>query len=100
MKKGFALITVLAVLIMIALGTAAILQSVGSLTNMKSNNIQEVKAQYLAEAGMQQALWKCRTSGCGSSTSYTIEGITVPITVAATGSNQYSIKVEVSYANV
>jgi type II secretory pathway component PulK len=61
MKNGFALITILAVVIMIALGAAALLQSVGSHIGMKSNNLQEVKAQYLAEAGMQYAMWKCRS---------------------------------------
>jgi len=82
MKKGFALITVLAIVIILGLGTATILQSVGSQMNMKSNNLQEVKAQYLAEAGMQHALWKCRTSGC-TTESITIDGSTVAIDVSA-----------------
>jgi len=64
MKKGFVLITVLAILILIALGTAAVLQAVGSQTNLKFSNLQEVENQYLAEAGMQFALWNCRTNGC------------------------------------
>lgn len=60
--KGFALITVLAILLMIALGSAAILQSVGSHTSMKSLSVQETKDQYVAEAGMQFALWTLRTN--------------------------------------
>jgi Tfp pilus assembly protein PilX len=69
LKKGFALITVLAVMIMIALGTATILQSMGSVSNLKNNNIREVQAQYLAEAGMQWALWRCRQAGgCSAQT--------------------------------
>jgi len=102
-KKGFALITVLAVLVMIALGTATILQSVGSQMNMKSNNLQEVKSQYLAEAGMQYALWKCKTSGCASMpASVTIDGTTVSITAAETpvGSKVYRIITTINYDNV
>lgn len=99
-KKGFALITVLAVLIMVAVGTATVLQSVGSQTNMKSNNFQEVKAQYLAEAGMQRALWKCRTTGCIDELTYQIDGTTVAIDVTSLGSNLFTIQVSVSYTNV
>jgi len=84
MQKGFALITVLAILIMIALGTATVLQSLGSQTNMKSINLQDLKAQYLAEAGMQRALWKCRTTGCVAET-ITIDGTSVAITLPASG---------------
>jgi Tfp pilus assembly protein PilX len=66
MKRGFALITVLSVAIMIALGAATILQSMSSHVSMKANNLQESRAQFLAEAGMQRALWTCRTNmACG-----------------------------------
>ena len=100
MKKGFALITVLAVLIVVALGTATVLQSVGSQTNLKSKNLQELKAQYLAEAGLQYVLWKCRTdaSGCSSAVgtlSKATTGLEQDIVVTMPASGQ--IKVEVSY---
>jgi Tfp pilus assembly protein PilX len=65
MKRGFALITVLSVAIMIALGAATILQSMSSHVSMKANNLQESRAQFLAEAGMQRALWTCRTNTVG-----------------------------------
>ncbi len=109
MKKGFALITVLAVLIMIALGTATILQSVGSQTNMKSNNLQEVKNQYLAEAGMQYAQWVCRANnGNCSSAAVTLakattgleQDIVIRVTETPAGSGIYQIKSEVDYTNV
>lgn len=96
MKKGFALITVLVVLILLMMGIAAILQSVGSLTNLKSTNLQEVKDQYLAEAGMQRALWHCRTGGCATATENpTLEGSVVHITATETaaGSGVYRIYV-------
>ena len=93
MEKGFALITVLAVLLMIALGSAAILQSMGSQTNLKSLNVQEVQNQGLAEAGMQHALWRCRTNttGCSGVTpcciaeEVTIGGARVAIRLPETG---------------
>ena len=95
-KKGFALITVLVILIMIALGTAAVLQSVGSHASMKSISVEETKNQYLAEAGMQHALWKCRTNGgvCVNET-ITIDGTSVKIDVTENpaGSKKYDIKV-------
>lgn len=100
MKKGFALITVLAVLIMIALGTATVLQSLGSQTSMKVTNLQEVKAQYLAEAGMQYALYKCRTNNgnCASAVGTLAKattGLEQDIVISLPASNK--IKVEVSY---
>ena len=94
MKKGFALITVLAILIMIALGAATVLQSAGNQASMKYKNVQEVKAQYLAEAGMQHALWKCRTSGgCASETISVVGTNDVAIDV----SGLPKIKVTVNY---
>jgi len=93
MKKGFALITVLAVLILIALATATVLQSVGTQTNLKSINVQEVQGQGVAEAGMQHALWKCRTNttGCGGAATccvaevVTIENKRVAIRIPSAG---------------
>ncbi len=85
-KKGFALITVLAVLIVVALGTATILQSVGSQSDLKSNNVRDVRAHYLAEAAMQQVLYTCRTSvsGCdGNPATLTIEDITFNVDISA-----------------
>ncbi len=101
-KKGFALITVLAILIVIVLGTATVLQSVGSQTNMKSNNLSEVKYQYLAEAAIQRALWQCRQAGgCAAIPgSYDIEGTSVTMTKTLTGGT-YTIKaVPADYTNV
>jgi len=101
MKNGFALITCLAVVIVVALGTAGILQAIGSFANMKANTIQEVQAKYLAEAGMEYALWKCRTvnGGCTDNLTYSIEGTTVPIDVTSLGSGLYTIQTAVDYVN-
>ena len=102
-RKGFALITVLAVLLVIALGTATVLQAVGSHTNLKANNLSEVKYQYLAEAAIQYAQWKCRTSGCANIVSpITIDGTNVTINAAESpaGSGRYNITaIPTDYAN-
>lgn len=100
MRKGFALITVLVVLLVIALGAATVLQSVGSFSGMKSNNLMDTKSQYLAEAGMQHALWRCRTSGCIDEPNFIIDGTAVPIDVTFLGGTNFEIKVSVGYADV
>jgi len=101
MKKGFALITVLAVLIIIGIGSLAILKAVTSHATMKVRNVNEIKAQYLAEAGMQRALWKCRDNNgvCVSEPEFNIDGTKVEINVteAPAGSKTYQIVVGVSY---
>jgi Tfp pilus assembly protein PilX len=107
MKKGFALITVLVVLILLSIGIATILQSFGSHARMKSNNLQELKAQYLAEAGMQRALWICRNNAGNCSvangTTITTEEMT-PITIttipATAGAASYEINVRVDYTDI
>ena len=118
MKRGFALITVLAVAIIISLSSAKILQSLGSNASVKSNNLQDSRAQLLAEAGMQRALWQCSTSaGCVSEPNFTISVninglpvvVAVPITVTdadtvAVPTPGYvptkQIKVAVNYSDV
>ncbi|MFA7255030.1 MAG: hypothetical protein WC133_02880 [Candidatus Omnitrophota bacterium] len=109
MKRGFALITVLAVLMLIALGTATILQSVGTHTSLKAKNVQEVKAQDLAEAGMQHALQICRkNNGDCSLANITLlkadtlleQDIKITTVPATSGAASYTIKVEVNYPDV
>jgi len=103
MRKGFALITVLVILILIAMGTAVILQTVSSHSVMKAMNVQELQSQALAEAGMQQALLICRQNNgnClpanGVVINEPINGVQVPITIitrALAGvAGSYEIKV-------
>ncbi|MEI7751254.1 MAG: hypothetical protein WCJ71_04090 [Candidatus Omnitrophota bacterium] len=118
MKRGFALITVLAVAIVVALATTKLLQSLGSNAAIKSNNLQDSRAQFLAEAGMQHALWQCSTpTGCLCNpefqVSVNINGapviVEVPITVSDADKIEVAtpgyvrtkqIKVEVDYSNV
>jgi hypothetical protein len=58
---------------------------------------------YLAEAGMQYAIWKCRPSGgggCADDLTYSIDGTTVPIDVTSLGGNSYTIQTSADYTNV
>ena len=101
MRRGFALITSLVVLILLAMGTAAVLKSVSSLNTQKTINMQELKAQYLAEAGMQYALYKCRTVGCAAAVGTLSKATTgleqdIIITLPAAG----QINVEVDYPDL
>jgi len=108
-KRGFALVTVLAVGIMISLGAATILQSMSSLGKMRATNLKEVRARYIAEAGMQHALYVCRTNpgGCASVPGFTVRvfmdggwvNVPAPITVYNLGPGRYDIRVNTQYAD-
>ncbi len=103
MKRGFALITVLAVLVVIVFGATAILTAVAGHINIKFRTLQELQNQYLAEAGMQWAIWDCRTTpaNCGvNQTSPTIDGSTTAfITKQDLGNGNYRFVVTVDYAS-
>lgn len=99
MKKGFIMITVLAVLVMVALGAAALLQSAGSIAVLKANHVRDIRAQYLAEAGIQRAIWLCRTTGCADEAAYSIDGDTVAIDVTDLGTGSTEIVATVNYAD-
>ncbi|MFH1800937.1 MAG: hypothetical protein ABH891_08875 [Candidatus Omnitrophota bacterium] len=108
MKNGFALITCLAVVMVVALATAGIFQAIGSHANMKANNLQEVQARYLAEAGAEYELWKCRPAiaggggGCIDNATYSIDGTTVPIDVTSQPMpvGFYTIQTAVDFTNL
>lgn len=100
MKNGFALITCLAIVIVIVVGTAGIFQAMGSYANMRANTLQEVQAKYLAEAGVELAMWQCRQVGGCLSQSYNIDGRTVAVGVTSYDSgNLFSIQTAVDYTN-
>jgi Tfp pilus assembly protein PilX len=65
-KRGFALITVLAIVIMLTLGITAMLQFSYNQSKLQGATIMGTSAQYVAEAGMQQVLWSCRDAGCSA----------------------------------
>ncbi|HNX68676.1 MAG TPA: type II secretion system protein [Candidatus Omnitrophota bacterium] len=61
--KGFALVTVLVVTILIGLVTAALLPLIMSYSSLKYSGQQEIRAAYLAEAAMQYAIADCKRLG-------------------------------------
>lgn len=101
MKRGFALVIVLAILMMLSLGLAAILTAVSSHSGVKIMSAQEIKAQYLAEAGMKWAMWDCKTTpaNCGvNRTSPPLDGVTTAsIEKVSLGGGKYQFKVTVNY---
>lgn len=92
MKRGFALIIVLATMILVTLGTATVLRLIGSQADLKSLNYREVRTWYLAEAGLVHAMWRCRTSNCATET-INIDGERVSVNANALP----RIRVEVDY---
>ncbi len=109
MKKGYVLILVLAIVIVLSLGILAVVRTTGGHTDIKIRNLQELKAQYLAEAGMTYANWKCHMYGCDT-LNVVSPGVTLPkattgfeqdinITTVPTthGADSYKITVSVSY---
>ncbi len=100
MKNGFALITCLAIVIVIVVGTAGIFQAMGSHANMRANTLQEVQAKYLVEAGVEQAIWQCKQVGECLDASYNIDGRTVAVDVESYDSGAlFSIRAAVDYTN-
>lgn len=103
LKRGFALITVLAMVIVISLGAATLLRSMGNVANLKSNSIADIQAQYLTEAGVEYAKWLCRNAACPASTgnTITIDGAAVKIAATAlTPANFYNITASVAYTEL
>lgn len=103
MKKATALVTVLAVAIIVGLGTAAILQAAISYANMKIITIERIKAQYLAEAGMQYAISQCSSGDFGSPVTLNGEAAQIEInkTPVKNGwSGLYIITVKVKYEGI
>ncbi len=85
-KKGFALIAVLAVMIVLGIATVAVLQAAFNISKMKAEYQPELNAQYIAEAGLQHILYECRTAGNCDAVTYdaanplVIEGCDVTLT--------------------
>jgi hypothetical protein len=69
---------------------------------MKADNLLEAQAMYLAEAGMEYALYLCRPAngGCVDNATYSVDGTTVPIDVTPLGGVNYTIQTSVDYANI
>lgn len=88
-KKGFALIAVLAIAVLLGIATIAVLQAALNVSQIKgeyhptgTNFRPGLNTQYVVEAAVQEMLWKCRQDGtCDNLPSQvTIDGCVVNIT--------------------
>ena len=99
--KGYVLIIVLAIVVMLTMGIAAMMQATSGHTSMKSRNLGEVKAQYRAEAAMQLWMDGCKTNPTTLciNRNFDMDGDNVHVEATQTSANppQYSIKVTANY---
>lgn len=95
-KRATALFLVQVVMIIVGLGTTAILQMMTSYAGMRVTTAENAKAWYLAEAGVQRGIAQLRI---GNTDSYTITteeyNVTIDKTQQADGS--WEVKSTVSY---
>lgn len=100
MKKATALVLVLVVMIIVGLGTTALLQSMISYSQMRIVTIENIKAKYLAEAGMQYAIWQLRNGNAASPVTITSEEWPIVITKTSQPDGSYEINVTVKYSGI
>lgn len=99
-KKATALTLVLVMMIVVGLGTTAILQAMISYAQMRITTIEKIRAQYLAEAGIQHALWQCRNGDFASPVTITTEEWPVQILKEQEPDGSYKITVTVQYPGI
>ena len=98
-KNGFALITVLALAIMLGLGIAALLHMVATSAQLNAISAKGTQAQYILEAAIQDARFKCKLNGgvCTSGNT-TIDGWNVQYnSTFNAGLGVYQIDATVNY---
>lgn len=97
-KKGVALLVALSIAIVLGILTMAMLMLVRGHYGTTANQIQQTKAYYLAEAGVQYALARCRVENF-SNFSFTEDNKTVNITITYRSApyNDYQIQSQVTY---
>ena len=101
MKKATALVLILALMIIVGLGTTAILKAMISYSHMKIVNVERIKAWYLAEGYQYVANYQLRNEDTDN---FTIKEEGVDIVVTKTenpeGSGNYEISVSVKWAGL
>jgi type II secretory pathway component PulK len=97
-KKGVALLVALSIAIVLVILATAMLMLVRGHYGTTANQIQHTKAYYLAEAGVQYALARCRV-GNFSNFSFSEDGKTVNVTLSYRFApyNDYQIQSQVTY---
>jgi Tfp pilus assembly protein PilX len=96
MKKSTALTLVLVVMIIVGLGTTAMLQAMISYSQMNIVTIEKTEAWYLAEAGLQYTIAQLRSGITTSPVIINTEKYTITLTKTPNGSN-YDVNAKVEY---
>jgi Tfp pilus assembly protein PilX len=99
MKKATALIMVLVVMIIVGIGTTALLQAMISYTQMNITSMEKTEAWYLAEAGVQYGLMQLRNGDTTSPVTITTEKYVITIYKTPNGSS-YDVTADVVYAGL
>lgn len=84
-------------MIIVGLGTTAMLQAMISYSQMKVVTIEKIRAQYLAEAGIQYAIWQCRKGDFTSPIAIITEAWAITVTKNLQTNGSYEIKAVVRY---
>jgi Tfp pilus assembly protein PilX len=96
-QKGFALASILVIMVVIMVGVTTLLQSMSSQAGMRTKGIAEIRAQYAAEAGLVRANWQCRTNPLGCQTEPFDATDDVQITATPQGGGIFQIRVQANY---
>lgn len=96
LQKGFALITVLTLSVLIGIGIVAMLQVIANTASVRRMSAQAIKAQYLAEAGAQHAVAELR-NGVSANGAITTEDFPIAIQKTSLGDGTYQVDVTVTY---
>lgn len=99
MKKSTALIMVLVVMIIVGIGTTALLQAMISYTQMNITSIEKTEAWYLAEAGIQYGLAQLKNGDTASPVTITTEKYVITIYKTLNGGS-WEVTADVQYTGI
>ncbi len=95
-KKGVALLIALSIVIILMLLAMSMLMLVRGHYGTTANQIQHTKAYYLAEAGVQYALARCR-AGTYSNFNFPEDGTNINVIIESNANGGYNIHSKVNY---
>ena len=72
-EKGYVLVTVVVIAFLVAAVALLINQESAISTNTAAGDLERDQARYVAEAGVQHALWQARQANCSNYTGLTNE---------------------------
>lgn len=74
-KKGFILITVMSFLVLLLIGGSSYLYMITSETKSTANQIDDQKAFFLAESGIDKAAWRIKNNNIVSTETFQLKGL-------------------------